>query len=1015
MLDFRSTRFALCLLFVALAAPALGQVTFATFESGHVRPLAISPDGTQLFAVNTPDNRLEIFDIATGAGPGPALTHVDSVPVGMEPVAVAAHSNTRVWVVNHLSDSVSIVDLSLSPPAVVATLLVGDEPRDIVFAGAGLNRAFISTAHRGQHRTHASISGVPGAGDPQFLTPSVPRADLWVFDVTSPDTTLGGTPLEILSFFADTPRGLATDAAGDTVFVAAFPSGNQTTTVFEGVVCDGFGGPCALSPGAPGGNPGPSDNAFGAAAPEVGLIVQFKQASGNWEDELGRDWSPVVNFNLPDHDVFSIDANTLAASPVPEFDHVGTILFNMAVNPVSGRLYVTNMESPNLTRFEGPGHYASDPNFFLAFPPTVQGHLSETRISVINTSTGSVDPQHLNQHIDYTKLHTAIPDLVDTSQVQHSLATPLQIVVSSDGAKIYMAAFGSSKVGVFDAADIEDVNFEANFDPSVESANYIPVDGGPSGIALDEINNRLYVLTRFNNSVSSIPLPSGAGPTQTSVLYNPEPQSVVDGRPLLYDAVATSGNGEASCASCHIFGDNDDLAWDLGDPDNMVTVNNQPHQPGLGPDFHPMKGPMTTQTLRGLSTHGGMHWRGDRVTGAQGIDACNESPPGSACNEELSFNNFIVAFEGLVGKDGTVSEADMQKFTDFALQLMEPPNPVRTLDNSLTPSEASGLSLYLSHLSDAGLTCNDCHALDPLQGFFGASGLQTREGLTQDVKVPHLRNDYTKVGMFGMAVGGGGPSSGDQIRGFGLLHDGSVDTLTTFLGSNAFQLMPDQVGELAEFTLAFDSDLAPMVGQQVTRTVINAAAVDPRIDQMIASDAAPFDSLVLGGAVTECDLIVKGSVGGLERGWVRQPGGLFADDIGGTISDTDLRALALSEGPLTYTAVPPGSGTRMGIERDEDNLLDGVETNTGTFVDATDTGTDPANPDTDGDGFDDGVEVAAGTDPTDASSFPGSGSTGLPALPPSGIVLLGLLLGGIGACCLRRRVRVGPGSERGAF
>src|SRR5215475_11853862 len=129
------------------------RASFVTFESGQVRPLALSPDGTRLFAVNTPDDRLEIFDV-TASG----LTHRESVPVGLEPVAVAARSNGEVWVVNHLSDSVSIVDVAAAPPHVVRTLLVGDEPRDIVFAGSGGNRAFITTAHRGQNRP----------GDPQL-------------------------------------------------------------------------------------------------------------------------------------------------------------------------------------------------------------------------------------------------------------------------------------------------------------------------------------------------------------------------------------------------------------------------------------------------------------------------------------------------------------------------------------------------------------------------------------------------------------------------------------------------------------------------------------------------------------------------------------------------------------------------------------------------------------------------------------------------------------------------------
>src|SRR5262245_54640880 len=117
-----------------------GRAAFTTFESGQVRPMAMSPDGTHLFAVNTPDDSLEIFAVSALDG---SLTHEASVPVGLEPVAVAARSNTEVWVVNHLSDSVSIVDVGASPPRVTRTLLVGDEPRDIVFAGTGGNRAFI--------------------------------------------------------------------------------------------------------------------------------------------------------------------------------------------------------------------------------------------------------------------------------------------------------------------------------------------------------------------------------------------------------------------------------------------------------------------------------------------------------------------------------------------------------------------------------------------------------------------------------------------------------------------------------------------------------------------------------------------------------------------------------------------------------------------------------------------------------------------------------------------------------
>ena len=177
------------LLGLCLPAHAVPPVpTFVAFESGQVRPVALTPNGQYLLVTNTPDNRLEVFDV----NPGGSLSRTFSIPVGMEPVAVAARTNTEVWVVNHLSDSVSVVDLATLPPRVVRTLIVGDEPRDIVFAGTGGNRAFITTAHRGQQRTDASIAAVSGAGDPQLTTQGVPRADVWVFDATNLGTTFGG-------------------------------------------------------------------------------------------------------------------------------------------------------------------------------------------------------------------------------------------------------------------------------------------------------------------------------------------------------------------------------------------------------------------------------------------------------------------------------------------------------------------------------------------------------------------------------------------------------------------------------------------------------------------------------------------------------------------------------------------------------------------------------------------------------------------------------------------------------
>jgi len=901
------------LLALLVAAPAFGQAPpFIAFESGPVRPLALSPDGTTLYAVNTPDNTLEIFDVVPGG-----LAHRAAVAVGMEPVAVAVRATGEVWVVNHLSDSVSIVDPS-GTPRVTRTLLVGDEPQDVVFAGPGGTRAFVTTARRGQN------TATP---DGDFDTEGIGRALVWVFDAANLGSALGGTPLAVLTLFGDKPRALAVSPDGNTVYAAIFRSGNQTTAINERLVCDTSGAnvaagvvqpPCTLAGQAvPGGLPPPHRNVAGATRPENGLILKFNRDGGTsdrWLDELGRDWSNMVRLSLPDLDVFALDAAATPPVAVDAFPHVGTVLFNMATNPVSGALYVANTDSQNHVRFEGPGVHA-----FGIKPPgeplTVRGHLAESRITVIDG--GSVLPRHLNKHLDYDAVPVPVGDKF------RSLATPNGMAVSADGDTLYVAAFGSSAVGVFDTGELEADTFVPDVARLIQLSG-----GGVGGVALD--GDRLYALTRFNNAVVTVDLTLGSvgAEIQSVALHNPEPASVVDGRPFLYDALLTSSNGEASCASCHIFGDLDDLGWDLGNPDDVVVANTNPFVVGVATPFHPMKGPMTTQSLRGLKEMGAQHWRGDR----QG-DAVT------------AFNAFNVAFPGLLGRDeGELSPAAMQLFTDFALQLTYPPNPVRQLDNALRADESAGRDRYLGTFTGAATSCVRCHALAPASGFFGGDGQSSFEGETQEFKIPHLRALYQKVGMFGIAnlgtpIDGSFAHTGDQVRGFGVLHDGTIDTLFRFLNPVGFSLSAADRLNVQAFLMAFDSDLPPMVGQQITRTNSNGATVDPRISLMLAAAEAGYASKLLGAGARQCEVIAKGTVGGQARGWLydiaidRFRGDRASDP---PLTDSALRALANTAGqPLTFTCAPYGSGTRMGIDRDLDTFLD---------RDELDAGSDPADP-----------------------------------------------------------------------
>jgi hypothetical protein len=183
---------------------------------------------------------------------------------------------------------------------------------------------------------------------------------------------------------------------------------------------------------------------------------------------------------------------------------------------------------------------------------------------------------------------------------------------------------------------------------------------------------------------------------------------------------------------------------------------------------------------------------------------------------------------------------------------------------------------------------------------------------------------------------------GDQVRGFGFLHDGSVDTVFRFHAANAFSRGDGNPGgfpvitdpgdpaqaraeltanitqrrQVEAFMLAFDSNLAPIVGQQVTLTGDSGADTGARIALLEARAAAG-----------ECDLVVHGLIGIREVGLLYEPAAArFVPDTarGATLTDAALRALRWIT-PLTFTAVPPQSGRRIALDRDLDGVLNGDE------------------------------------------------------------------------------------------
>ena len=869
-----------------------------------MHPVALSPDGTRLVVCNLPDNRLEVFSVTNGVP-----VALGNVSVGLDPTTARFRTNDEVWVANFISDSVSIV--SLSAMRVIATLSVSNEPSDIVFAGSP-RRAYVTCAQ-------------PGI--------------VQVFDAA---TRAAVTNLVI---DGNRPKAMAVSPDGSKVYVAIFESGNASTIIGAGVNL-GFPPPTPVdfSDGPYAGqNPPPNSGtnfspAINPALPSnsvplrVGLIVK-KNATGRWMDDNNGDWTGYINgensiftgrpvgWDLPDHDLAIINTTNFGSSYA---SGLMNICMDVAVNPASGKITVVGTDALNHIRFE----------------PVLNGIFVRVEMASVDPVALTNQVSDLNPHLDY------IARTIAQKERDKSLGDPRGIVWSANGARGYVTGMGSDNLAIISPSG-----------QRIGTNAVIALGQGPTGLALDEARQRLYVLNRFDATLSVVDTVSESV-VQTVPLFDPTPTIIKQGRPHLYDTHKSSGLGQASCGSCHVDVRFDRLAWDLGDQTgamkNLTNGNFGRFPPATTNSFHPMKGPTTTQTLQDIIGHEPFHWRGDR-------DGLEE---------------FSGTFTNLQSAAATLTTNEMQQFEEFLATVRFPPNPFRTLSNTLatvialpghktlgrgtlptgSPLPNGNAQTGQARFRLQGTTgCIHCHTLPAGLGpdlrWTGVQWVTLPAGPNGEhhaafsaierssllpFKIQPLRNLYDKLGMDFQKT--------TNRSGFGFFHDGSVDSLVRFV-QDGFDFRADQetadiVAFLLSFTgsdllagSSFDPDRAPgaaskdthaAVGRQVT---INSSATVPFIDSLIAI-ATPSTSRV--------DVVVKGFKNGLPRGWFfNRTNGLFQSDRQvETMTTTALRALASVGNELTYIAVPRDSGRRIGIDRDGDGYFD---------RDELEFGSDPAN------------------------------------------------------------------------
>jgi hypothetical protein len=257
----------------------------------------------------------------------------------------------------------------------------------------------------------------------------------------------------------------------------------------------------------------------------------------------------------------------------------------------------------------------------------------------------------------------------------------------------------------------------------------------------------------------------------------------------------------------------------------------------------------------------------------------------------------------------------MAAFREFIETIQFPPNPNQNLDRTLPASfnganPEKGRDAFMNKRYTLSLKCASCHS--PKTS--GGASFIVDGGPRQNLKVPHLRNLYQKTGM-------NIRSNAVSIVGFGYTHDGAFQDPFTFLSEESFdRFSKDDVvkSNLNAFLMCFDTGTAPSVG--FTRTVVgsNVSTAAVSNDWSLLERQADLG--------TDIDLIIKGTVNGLPRGLLYQPKSRsYRPDTTNLASFTRAQLAALVQGgdTLTIMGVPPGSGLRMGIDRDLDGVLDG--------------------------------------------------------------------------------------------
>ncbi|MFO1009278.1 MAG: cytochrome c peroxidase [Planctomycetota bacterium] len=612
---------------------------------------------------------------------------------------------------------------------------------------------------------------------------------------------------------------------------------------------------------------------------------------------------------LPDRDLFRV-----LPGAQPTLDRIdpgatqtglGTILFDVVARPGTNELWIPNTDALNSER-------TGERDF-------VDGQVVRNRITIA----------------DATGAAPRIVDLDALAPAGAKCAQPTGLDFDPVRPRAYVCSYGSDLVTVLDVSSSTPAWLGV---VRIPAKQVYPRGSGPRTCVVDSAGQFLYVYLQQDKALARIDLAALPASGPFDVAVGPGANLGFEllsgaerlGRHLFNEA-NLSKSGTSSCASCHVDGHTDGLAWDLSNYlDPQGTARDLLH---LGVD---VKGPLVTQSTVRLEETGPYHWRGEK----RRLEEFN-----------ASFTTLLAHEVGGVPSD---IGGDFQYLKHYVNRLALLPNPRQRLDRSWSQSELRGAQLFRTKPVLNGLACADCHTL-PL-GSSGEVLAETAPGVLGSADVPSLRGVADKLSA-AHTIGG---TFGTRTElGAGLMHGGAFATLheaarlEDAAGTPRFALTPQEAMDVESFLLAFDTGIAPAAAYQATAHAANASAVETNELATLMEEARRG----------RCDLVALRTPALLPSGGFQLLAALYEPATGHFLQASSalpflvphqLIVEAQTGRPVTFLGVPRGTGLWLALDRDLDGLYD---------LDELALGLSPEFGNQDLDAFPDGYEVRWVLDP----------------------------------------------------